>query len=252
MKTAKLISLVSVLVACAVTSVQAEVTVKKAFKMPSVVQGTVTTTDCENSPGPFITLDGELLLGGLQVKVILQNNVKGTHTATGTFTTNAQLLALGEAIVLPKQPVQGGVGGNPHIWLQLHNGSGQNLTDEIYLGRCVQGLEISPAILSSVIAAADVEVFDCSNAPGPNITIGGTLTLSGLHARFIFRNNLKGTHTAEAKRDLVLVANGSTLTMPKHPVVGGAGGNPIISIQFLQGDGTPIGTPIKLGRCVQL
>lgn len=72
MKTAKLISLVSVLVACVVTNVQAEVTVKKAFKMPSVVQGTVTTLDCDNSGGPFITLDGELLLGGLQVKVILQ------------------------------------------------------------------------------------------------------------------------------------------------------------------------------------
>src|SRR5881628_480000 len=35
------------------------------------------------------------------------------------------------------------------------------------------------------------------------------------------------------------------------PPNGGAGGDPRISIQFLEGSGNPLGAPIFLGRCVQ-
>lgn len=250
MKIIKLISFVSVIAFCAATTQAQDIT--RQFQMPQQIKGTVTAMDCNNSGGPFVTLDSSLLLGGLQIQLVLKNNVQGTHTAVVTYTTNASLITVGEAIKLPKQPVQGGVGGNPHIWLQFHDGAGNNLTEEYYLGRCVQGLKITPDILASVIASADVEVFDCSNAGGPNIKIGGSLTLSGLHARFIFSNNFKKTHEASVVRDVKLVANGSKVSIPKQPVQGGAGGNPIISIQLLQGNGTPIGEPVTLGRCVQL
>ena len=178
--------------------------------------------------------------------------MKGTHTATVTSQSSVVLLGLGDSITIPKQPVQGGVGGNPHIWIQFHNGEGKNLTKEIYLGRCVQGLEISPEFNSAIVALADLGALDCENHPGPVISVGGAVTFSGLNARFIFRNNVKGTHTAEDSRDVVLIDNGSQVTIPKQPVLGGTGGNPIISIQFLDGDGDPIDTPVKLGRCVQL
>jgi hypothetical protein len=220
--------------------------------MAMQVKGTVNETGCNNSPGPQITLDGELVLGGLQVELIFQNNTKGTHTTSVTYGTNVVLIPLGTAITLPKQPVLGGVGGNPHIWIQLHDGAGKNLTEEIYLGRCVQGLAISPSFVSEVVALTDLAALDCVNHPGPTITVGGTITFSGLQARFIFRNNLKGTHAAEATRDVELIVNGSQMTIPKQPVLGGAGGNPIISIQFEDGDGDPIGKPVVLGRCVQL
>jgi hypothetical protein len=222
------------------------------YAMPVKVMGKVTTTGCLNSPGPEITLEGELLLGGMQVELIFQNNTKGTHTTSVTYGTNVSLITLGDAITLPKQPVQGGVGGNPHIWIQFHNGEGKNLTKEMYLGRCVQGLEISPEFLCQIAALTDVVAMDCSNNPGPVISVGSTITFSGLHARFIFRNNMKGTHTAEDMRDVVLVVKGSEVTIPKSPAQGGAGGNPIISLQFQDGAGEAIGTPVKLGRCVQL
>ncbi|HEX5219063.1 MAG TPA: hypothetical protein VFZ59_05800 [Verrucomicrobiae bacterium] len=223
------------------------------YSMPVKVMGKVTTTGCQNSPGPQITLEGQLLLGGMQVELIFQNNEKGTHTASVTY-TNVAFLELGDAITLPKQPVLGGVGGNPHIWIQFHDGEGKNLTKEIYLGRCVQGLEISPELLCEVVALADVAALDCSNNPGPFITVDGNLTFSGLYARFIFRNNMKGTHTAtvEDRQDVQLIMKGSQVTIPKQPPLGGAGGNPIISIQFQDGAGDAIGKPIKLGRCVQL
>jgi hypothetical protein len=38
----------------------------------------------------------------------------------------------------PKQPVLGGVGGNPWIYLQFIDGQGNALSGERLLGRCVQ------------------------------------------------------------------------------------------------------------------
>ena len=213
------------------------------------INATVNSSDCQNSGGPEVTLDGSLALGGLKVKFIFKNNKKGTHTATVVSERTVTLVPLGGAITIPKQPVRGGVGGNPYIYLQFHDGRGNNLTEEVLLGRCVQGLSISPEVLSQVIASSDIQIGGCSNKGGPFITVGGELTLSGLHANLIFRNNVKGTHTAEKTADVTLIAEGSAITLPKQPVKGGVGGNPIISLQFLHGDNQPIGDEITLGRC---
>jgi hypothetical protein len=53
-------------------------------------------------------------------------------------------------------------------------------------------------------------------------------------------------------RDVELIVNGSAVTVPKSPAKGGAGGNPIISIQFVDDTGAGIAPAVKLGRCVQL
>jgi hypothetical protein len=222
------------------------------YSMPVKVLGKVTETGCNNAGGPEVTLEGEIALGGIQVELIFQNNTKGTHTATADYGSNIVLVALGDAITIPKQPVLGGVGGNPHIWIQFHDGEGKNLTKEIYLGRCVQGLEIAPEFVSEIAALAEVQSLDCSNSGGPVISVGNTITFAGLHARFIFRNNLRGTHTAEDTRDVELIVKGNSLTIPKQPVQGGAGGNPIISVQFQDAAGDAIGKPVKLGRCNQI
>ena len=116
----------------------------------------------------------------------------------------------------------------------------------------MQGREVSPEFVSEIISAAEISGLDCSNSGGPVITVGDTLIFPGCIARFIFRNNTKGTHTAEVVRDVELVVKGSQITIPKQPVQGGAGGNPIISVQFLDGAGDPIGKPVKLGRCNQI
>jgi len=231
---------------------RADQEVSAQVSLPIRINGIVNETDCNNSHGPTISLEGQVVLGGLQVQLIFKNNLKGTHTTTVTYSTNVLLIPLNTAITIPKQPVQGGVGGNPHIWIQFHDGAGHDLTDEIYLGRCVQGLAVSPSFLGEVLAAADISALDCSNNPGPIISVGGTITFAGLHARFIFSNNLKGTHTADATRDVEIIVNGSQTTIPKQPVHGGAGGNPIISIDFLDGDGHSLTEPVVLGRCVQL
>jgi hypothetical protein len=213
---------------------------------------TVTESGCENSPGPQVTLEGVITLGSVCAKVTLSNNAKGTHTAT-VQREYTVVLALENAITIPKQPVLGGVGGNPHIWIQFTDGDGNSLSEEIYLGRCVQGLNVSADLLNEAIANAIIEATGCSNHKGPFITLGGELVLSGLHAKIIFRNNLKGTHTAEATSDVTLIAEGTTIVLPKQPVRGGVGGNPIITFQFIDCEsGDPLDDPVVLGRCVQL
>jgi hypothetical protein len=244
----KLFTTTSLLVA-ATLAVHADATVRQSFVMPAVGQVNVNSSDCQNNKGPWVTLDGSFSLGGVQLQIILQNNVKGTHTTIVTLETNVVLLDLGDSITIPKQPVRGGVGGNPYIYIQFTDCNGGNIGDEIYLGRCVQGITLDPVVLLNALASIDIAVGDCSNSGGPWITIGGGIELSGVCANVIFRNNVKGTHTAEATTTVSLIASGTTIQIPKQPVRGGAGGNPIISVRFLDGQGNPIGDAITLGKC---
>jgi hypothetical protein len=235
----------------AVQFAAADQQVVAAFSLATRAKLIVNSSGCNNSGGPQVTLAGEIALGDLTARVTLSNNTKGTHTTTVTDEMDFSLL-LGDSITLPKQPVRGGVGGNPHIWLQFHDGRGNNQSGEIYLGRCVQGLQVSAELVNAAIALAEIGGDGCSNHPGPTITLGGTITLSGLHARLIFRNNVKGTHTAEAIRDVTLIGEGDQVTVPKQPSQGGVGGNPLINVQFLDENGDPIANPVSLGRCTQL
>jgi len=223
--------------------------------LPSSLTVSVTATSCTNNPGPFITFSGELSLGGLTARLIFSNNVKGTHTHTEDVTVDAVLIPAGQTIRFAKQPPQGGVGGNPFIFLQLTDGAGNGLSDPVLLGRCVQGLDTAnvPFGLPADVSV-DVTSAGCSNNPGPFITLEGELALGGLNARLIFQNNAKGTHThtENVVVDVVIIPAGETIRFAKQPPQGGVGGNPRISLQFLDGSGDPLGDAIFLGRCVQL
>ena len=239
--------------ALGMTSARADQTVPLACHMPVHVTCNINESGCDNSPGPQITIDGAITLGGIGANLIFENNLKGTHTTlVTTWATNISLVPLGSAISIPKQPVLGGVGGNPYIYMQFYDAKGTALTEEMYLGRCVQGLTLAGDFLNDVVGYTTVHSDGCNNHPGPVITMGGQIGLSGLKARIIFRNNVKGTHVAETYADVDLIIDGTPVTIPKSPHQGGAGGNPFILLQFLQGDLTPIGDPVMLGRCNKL
>ena len=242
-----------VLAALGLSQAQADQTLPVACNMPVHVTCSVNESGCNNSPGPQITIDGAITLGGLGANLIFENNLKGTHTTlVQTWAGNVTLVPLGASIVIPKQPVLGGVGGNPYIYMQFMDAKGNLLGDEMFLGRCVQGLSVGGDFLNAVTGSVTVHADGCKNNPGPVITMGGEITLSGLKARIIFRNNVKGTHTAETYADVDIIIDGTPVIIPKSPKKGGAGGNPIIVIQFILPDGTPITDPIILGRCNQI
>jgi hypothetical protein len=247
----KIINGAAMLAALAAATARADQQVVAAFNQPITVTANINETGCDNSPGPYITVDGEISLGGLGLKLVLANNMKGTHTTVVTLETNLVLIPIGGKIVIPKQPVLGGVGGNPYIWIQFYDNSG-NLTDPVLLGRCVQGMKVPGNFLNKSLAELLISAIGCANNPGPYIYIGGDAKISGLHARLIFTNNTKGTHTTDAQVSVDIIPDGTVLTIPKQPVLGGSGGNPLIWVQLLQGDGSPITDLEFLGRCNQL
>src|SRR6266480_4813744 len=120
-----------------VSVAHATTTVSTTFETPVNVQTSISTSGCSNSPGPTITLQGALSLGGMGVKLLFENNVIGTHTHTVESTASATVIPQGQSIQIPKQPVLGVV-GNPWIFLQFTDGKGNVVSDSFLLGRCVQ------------------------------------------------------------------------------------------------------------------
>ena len=232
----------------------ATTTVSATFETPVNVQTSISTSGCSNSPGPTITLQGALSLSGMGVKLLFENNVIGTHTYTVESTASATVIPQGQSIQIPKQPVLGGVGGNPYIWLQIMDSNNNPLTGTIFLGRCVQGLFTSSADFSiSSTAIAQVSALDCSNT-GSHITLSGQLALSGIKANLIFANSVDLVHenTQSTTVSVVLIPPGQTITFAKQPSLGGVGGNPWIFLQFTDGKGNVVSDSFLLGRCVQL
>jgi hypothetical protein len=251
MKPQRLITVAAAMLA-AVQIAHADRQVSANFAMPIHINAVVDESGCENHPGPEISMGGEIKLGGLKARIIFSNNLKGTHTVAVVGQFDVTMLVEGQSIQIPKQPVLGGVGGNPYIYMAFHDGKGNDLSEEFLLGRCVQGMNVTADLLQEALARANVHSEGCSNRRGPFITLDGDLVLGGLHARFIFRNNVKGQHTAEDTRDVAIILDGSRIVLPKQPSRGGVGGNPLISLQFLHGNNTPMGEPVLLGRCNQL
>jgi hypothetical protein len=233
----------------------AAVSASQAVALLSHLSATATAGECDNSGGPWVTLEGALSLGGMDTRFIFRNNTQGTHEAVVETSTEVQILAAGESITIPKQPSRGGVGGNPLIWLQLVDGSGNALTSEIFLGRCNQGLSAAEAdFIEGALASLNVQGDDCTNHPGPYITMDGSLTLGGVKARLIFRNadnRVGGPHVkvVTTTTDVELITEGGGFTIPKQPVNGGAGGNPRVYLQFLGSGGDALSDEIYLGRC---
>jgi hypothetical protein len=230
-------------------------TLSQRLSQIASVNLSATPSGCENNPGPFITLNGEMKLSGISARIILSNNAKGTHTATADVTADVVLIPAGESIQIAKQPSRGGVGGNPWIYLQFVDGHGGSLGQPQLLGRCVQGLRnASGAFGIPTGAECSVTTGGCTNSGGPNVTLSGELKLGGLGAQIILTNNAKFTHAtaADVVVDVVLLPEGQSITFAKQPPLGGAGGNPLIYVQFLSGSGAPIGSKILLGRCNQL
>src|SRR6266446_6354910 len=156
-----------------------------------------------------------------------------------------------------KQPVLGGTGGNPFISIQFVDNHNNPLSNEIFLGRCVQGLLNTSADLSiPATAKAQVSGGSCDNH-GSTISLSGQMSLTGINANLIFSNNdnpVDGPHenTQPTVVSVVLIPAGQTIQFAKQPPLGGAGGNPWIFLTFLDGRGQPVSDQILLGRCVQL
>jgi hypothetical protein len=229
--------------------------INTTLSIPAHVQVQTTAEGCTNNPGPYITLTGELSLGGVNGRLIFSNNKKRTHVHEEDVMVDVVILQEDEVIRFNKQPPLGGVGGNPYIFIQFLDGSGDPISDVTYLGRCVQGLDATELDFGlSSEAEAVVTTGDCDNSGGPNITLNGELRLGGIDAKLIFTNSRKFRHRHDENVEvsIVILPAGESIEFAKQPPRGGAGGNPHIFFMFTDGDGEPMSREWYLGRCVQL
>jgi len=157
--------------------------------IPVSISADFSAYDCSNNPGPHITFSGGSFLGGYGVEMTFTNNMKGTHTYTDGHTVNVTVMPADEQIVIPKQPVLGGVGGNPFIWVQFIDAKGAALSGEIFVGRCVQGAgwHVTQAAVTTASAVATFTVESCENSPGPFISFTSGVTMAGMSARTVPR-----------------------------------------------------------------
>ncbi|SRR6266508_3360380 len=228
-----------------------------SIPIPVNVNATFTAEECSNNPGPRITFEGVAAVGGFGVEMTFTNNMKGTHSNTADKVVDLTFQNAGEPIVIPKQPSRGGVGGNPFIWVQFVNAAGAPTSEEIYLGRCVQGTRygFNRAQGTSGSGFAEFEITSCENSPGPFISVTAGLEYEGLGLRIIFRNNdnpVGGPHERTVSDAMTVIPAGLSYTFPKQPSQGGVGGNPWIFAGFTNGSGTAVGSATLLGRCEQL
>lgn len=229
-------------------------TVSENVGLPAHFKCTVTSEACTNNPGPFITLDGELLIGAIDAVMIFRNNKKGTHEHEEEVKARVSLSSE-KLIKFAKQPPLGGVGGNPFIFLQVCDEGWKPLSEKILLGRCVQGLNAVdlPLELATRIFAAIAG--SCENNPGPWITLDGDLRMGGINAKLTFQNspqpNAPHQRDESVELQVEIVSPSEGIRFSKQPPLGGVGGNPHIWVQF-ECKGKTLSDEIYLGRCVQL
>ncbi len=221
--------------------------------IPVTVSMTVTGVECTNA-GSSIDLKGTLSMGGLLLQTVFKNNVKGTKTVV----VGESSMDVVEADVedLPKQPVLGGVGGNPWISVALATldeaGAIVLISTPVVVGRCVQGVTSDAVTLTADLPAnafATATGLDCSSK-GSHVSLDASAALSPLFAAVVFDNNLKKVvhRSIQATDSIVTLAGGDT-----HKGWGqadGAGGNPLVYLRFVTDSG---GTADYLvGRCKDL
>lgn len=210
-------------------------------------------SDCDGAG--LVTVGGTLALADMNAHFTFSNNAKGTKQTSSDASVAVSLFSSQTSVSLPKQPSHGGVGGNPHIWVQLVDGNGAALSGEMYMGRCKGGLATvsAPTFLDTAVSL-DVAGDVCSGKGGATIELSGTMTLPSVHARMIFRNAVDGPHeaTITSTDDVALIIEGTGITLPKSPVKGGAGGNPLVSMELTDANGSPLSSIMQLGRCTDL
>jgi len=228
--------------------------VSQAFSMPVHVTTTAQLSGCNTGQGVSVALNGQLALPGLGARLTFYNNEKGTHDATVVAQGEASVIPARATITIPDRATQSSVSGDPSLSLQIVDGSGRPLTDDVSLGAC--GGSLGPLSGDFVLpATARASVTSCQNGPGASTALSGALTLqAGVAAKVTLQGDSTSavrTATSGTLQIDIVPAQG-TVQFAKQPVRGGTGGNPWIYLQFLDAAGAPFGQEFLIGRCSQL
>jgi hypothetical protein len=191
----------------------------------------------------MVTLPGpqspEALTGGLMGCILLS---RGSAPETNLARYPILMRMQGESIVFTNVALDRRVTNNPYLYLKFTDGKGTELSDELFLGRCTQGLSVSARLFQQALAFANVGTRN--SAPGASALVAdGTLVLRGLHAIFVFRDGPQGSHTVESLHEVCIISESTKVFYPHASTL--AGESRAITFQLLEG-AKPIGKPIPV------
>jgi hypothetical protein len=233
--------------------------------MPARISADFTEPICTNT-GSQISFTGGMTLTGAKVAVIFKNNTKGTKTLTKVGEVVYEVIPAEAGLSVPKQPAFGGVGGNPHISFQVSETGTEAepysvpLTERIYLGRCVQDFNgrVERDIRIGTSLSALVGALECTSK-GSSLTLQADSESASLTGTLFFDNNYNRVVHERTTAASAQVSLKPSIRLRKGWGVGGAGGNPLIYVQFLDKDGNAVqdlnGRVVPetlIGRCKDL
>ena len=229
--------------------------VHKTFDLPAELTVTLQASACNTAPGPQISVQGDLVLAGLNTEVIFAR--PGKPVENEPIVVEQVVVPDGSHTSTPGQNVTGGLSNNPYIWVQLLDDKGRALTSEMFLGRCDQGSFTAVAqFRAPAEAIADVSATDCSSQSGPIVMLDGATSIAPLTAKVIFRSSLPtnppGGRIDQSESQIAIQPSAISYPFSNQPVSAHGGSNPLVSLQFRMDDGSPVSSEVRLGRCSSL
>src|SRR5437773_12055717 len=106
------------------------------FSASVVAQAIIETLDCTNNPGPFINVSGSMSVSpGVRARFIFRNQSTAGAPHEAIAMADVTLMSNVFSLSFPKQPLQGGVGGNPWSSIRFADSAGQQIAPETLVGR---------------------------------------------------------------------------------------------------------------------
>jgi hypothetical protein len=210
------------------------------------------------APGPLqLTLKGGLVIGGLGVELIFRSRPKPASGIPRDVTTKATLLPAGKAIEIHDKSGRAKVGGDPAAWVQIRDGDGVPLTDQIYIGQLGRGpCLMDPAFPCLVTAETYVSPVGIFEPAESDLTLTGEMIFDrGLSLRVVLRRRegpLWWGRRPDAVLDFDIVTAGHMIHFPAQPIWTGESVGTLRSLIFLDGGGEPIGNEHLLKPTVAL
>jgi len=209
------------------------------------------------SPPVQITLRGGLVIGGLGVELIFRSRPKRPSGFPRDVTTKATLLPGGQALEIHDKTTRAKIGGDPAAWVQIRDGEGVPLTDQVYVGRLGKGpCLMDPSFSCLVTAETYVSPVGISTPAESDLTLTGEMTFDrGLTLRVVLRRRegpLWWGRRPDAVLDFDIVGAGHMVHFPAQPIWTGESVGTLRSLIFLDGEGEPIGNEHLLKPTVAL
>lgn len=245
---------VFVLPSASVSAGQAERRVTVDTSMPVRFEARLRLAECDNPFGPLIVLESQLVLSGLDTRVIFRNHPGTTVEGDQRVTETVMLVPPGER--LPRQShTARGAPGRRWLSLTLVDRDGQRLAPAQDIEECVDGItNFDLSFVMNVSLVTWVSVRDWWERHGPLIRVSGeVISTRGVNVRLGGRpsGGQQMGGTGKGDTEFPLTRPGMALYAREKTFECRIVESPWVSVLFMGERSRPIGGEQLVGHCVR-